>query len=429
MQSPTPHPENDRDRAALRRSVLNLGGTKPGPASAKGGAGGFRLDAELQLPGSAADTCKMGGNEPCCCSGNGGESQATPPPSATGAGGSCCGGTSGKSLDWLLWGSLAAFAAGLAIYLLDAGLPGWLQVYGHTCHELLSRAWWGLLAGILAMAVIGRVPRELVAALLGRGGSFTGLLRAVGAGVALDLCNHGILMVGMSLYKRGASLGQTLAFLIASPWNSLSLTLILAALIGWKWMLIFIVLSMAVGLVSGWIADRLVEAGKLPRNPNSVDLPTGYRCGPAISGVLRSLKPAAKNYAHLLREGLSGSQMVLRWILFGFVLTGLIRAFVDDASFQQYFGPTLAGLFLTLFATTVIEVCSEGSSPIAADLLTRAHAPGNAFVFLMAGAATDYTEIMSLRETTRSWRATLALPLICTPQVVLIGWLIHRFGT
>jgi hypothetical protein len=47
----------------------------------------------------------------------------------------------------------------------------------------------------------------------------------------------------------------------------------------------------------------------------------------------------------------------------------------------------------------------------------------------MAGAATDYTEILSLRATTRSWKATLALPLISTPQVLLIGWLIHRFGT
>jgi uncharacterized membrane protein YraQ (UPF0718 family) len=233
----------------------------------------------------------------------------------------------------------------------------------------------------------------------------------------------------MSLYKRGASLGQTLAFIIASPWNSLSLTLILAALIGWGWMLLFIALSMLVALVTGWIADRLVDAGKIPPNPNAVALPQDYRVGPAIQGVLRSLKPGVANYLHLAREGMAGSKMVLRWIFFGFVLTGLIRAFVPEASFQQYFGPTIAGLFLTLLATTLMEVCSEGSSPIAADLLTRAHAPGNAFVFLMAGAATDYTEIMGLRETTRSWKATLALPLISTPQVLLVAWLINHFAT
>jgi uncharacterized protein len=385
----TPPPGDDRERQALRRSLLKL--TQPSSP----------ISALPSLP---------------------------PAPKSAPAGGSCCGGGAKGRPDYLLWGSLGLFLAGVAVHFAIPAAPGWLHVFGHTCYELLGRAWWGLLLGMVAVAVIGRLPRELVAAVLGRGGSMAGLWRAVGAGVALDLCNHGILMVGMSLYKRGASLGQTLAFLIASPWNSLSLTLILAALIGWKWMLVFIVLSMVVAVITGWIADRLVEAGKIPRNPNAVSLPTGYRVGPAIAGVLRSLKPGRKNYLHLAREGLAGSKMVLRWIFFGFVLTAAIRAFVPDASFQQYFGPTLAGLFLTLLATTVIEVCSEGSSPIAADLLTRAHAPGNAFVFLMAGAATDYTEILSLRQTTGSWKATLALPLISTPQVLLIGWLIHRFG-
>jgi uncharacterized membrane protein YraQ (UPF0718 family) len=73
-------------------------------------------------------------------------------------------------------------------------------------------------------------------------------------------------------------------------------------------------------------------------------------------------------------------------------------------------------------------VCSEGSSPIAADLLTRAKAPGNGFTFLMAGAATDYTEIMVLRETTQSWKAALILPALTVPQVLLIGWALNVFG-
>lgn len=380
-----PPPERNADRQALRRSLLKL---TPPPTAAPA--------------------------VPSCCA-----AKST-------AGDSCCGGGKKGRPDFLLWGSLGAFLAGVAVHFLVPSAPVWLHVFGHACSELLSRAWWGLLIGIVAVAVIGRLPRELVAAVLGRGGSVSGLFRAVGAGVLLDLCNHGILMVGMSLYQRGASLGQTLAFLIASPWNSLSLTVILAALIGWQWMLVFIALSMVVALVTGWLADRLVHAGALPRNPNSVDLPHDYRVLPAIQGVLGSLMPGGGNYSRLAREGLTGSKMVLRWIFFGFVLTALIRAFVPEASFQQYFGPTIAGLFLTLVATTVIEVCSEGSSPIAADLLTRAHAPGNAFVFLMAGAATDYTEILSLRETTRSWKATLALPLLATPQVLLIGWLIQR---
>ena len=357
----------------------------------------------------------------CCKSGSAKPAKAQ-------AGSSCCGDAGRQKPDYLLWGSMLLFACGVAVHFLFPAAPKWLMTYGHGCAELFGRAWWGLLFGIVAVAVIGRFPRELVAAVLGKGGTVSGLFRAVGAGVMLDLCNHGILMVGMGLYKRGASLGQTIAFLIASPWNSLSLTLILAALIGWKWMIMFILLSALVAIVTGWLVDRLVIAGKIPANSNATDLPVGYRMGPALKGVAVSLKPGWSNYRKLTREGLAGSRMVLRWILFGFVLTAMIRALVPEASFADWFGPTIAGLFLTLLATTLIEVCSEGSSPIAADILTRAHAPGNAFVFLMAGAATDYTELLSLRETTRSWKAALALPLISTPQVLLIGWLLQRAG-
>ena len=76
----------------------------------------------------------------------------------------------------------------------------------------------------------------------------------------LDLCSHGILMVGTKLYERGASLGQLMAFLIASPWNSLSLTIILITLItliGWGWTLAFVALSMVIGIITGIIFDRL----------------------------------------------------------------------------------------------------------------------------------------------------------------------------
>jgi len=80
-------------------------------------------------------------------------------------------------------------------------------------------------------------------------------------------------MVGAKLYERGASFGQTLAFLLASPWNSFSLTLILFGLIGWPWSLAFIAGSAVVALATGWIADSWpdfpgVARGWLPPNPN-----------------------------------------------------------------------------------------------------------------------------------------------------------------
>jgi hypothetical protein len=43
----------------------------------------------------------------------------------------------------------------------------------------------------------------------------------------------------------------------------------------------------------------------------------------------------------------------------------------------------------------------------------------------MAGVATDYTEIMIIRETTKSWLIALSLPLITVPQIILLGVIIN----
>jgi len=98
---------------------------------------------------------------------------------------------------------------------------------------------------------------------------------------------------------------------------------------------------------------------------------------------------------------------------------------VPTEHFETYFGPTLLGLGLTLVAATIIEVCSEGSTPIAADLLTRAGSPGNSFAFLMAGVSTDYTEIAVIKQTTNSWKITLLLPILTLPQIFVVAYFLN----
>ena len=285
--------------------------------------------------------------------------------------------------------------------------------------------WLGLLAAVVFVGLLERIPRELVMSALGPGGTSKGILRATLAGVALDLCSHGILMVGAKLYERGASIGQLMAFLIASPWNSLSLTIIMISLIGWQWTLLFIALSMVIGMVTGILFDHLVAKGKLPPNPHRVETLEPQPLWPGIVAAIKTLDRSPRALGSLLLDGIRDSRMVFRWLLFGVVLAVLIRAIVPMDLYQNYFGPTVVGLLLTLVAATIIEVCSEGSTPIAADLLTRAAAPGNGFTFLMAGVATDYTEIMVLKGVTKSWKIALFLPLITLPQVLLIGWILN----
>ncbi|MDX6766790.1 MAG: permease [Candidatus Methylacidiphilales bacterium] len=362
---------------------------------------------------------------PSCCGGDHG----TPPPSPNHDGGDCCGSTK-RTFDWLLWGSFALAALAYSTHLAFPHLHDTharLGTFTHGVFDLLNQMWWGLALGIVAVGLLGKVPRETVMGLLGPGGRINGILRAVGAGLLLDLCNHGILLVAMKLYERGASVGQVMAFLIASPWNSFSLTIILFSLIGWKWTVLFIAGSAVIALLSGLIFDRLVASGILPANPHTRDLPENYSLVGDAKARLRTFRPGSHWIRSVLVDGIRDSRMIVRWILFGSVLAALLRAVLPMEFYQTWFGPTIGGLLLTLLAATIIEVCSEGSTPIAADLVTRAGAPGGGFTFLMAGAATDYTEIMALKQTTGSWKIALFLPLVTVPQVLLLGWIMNRF--
>jgi uncharacterized membrane protein YraQ (UPF0718 family) len=347
---------------------------------------------------------------------------------------SCCPSDDKPSFDWILWGSSSIVLLLMISLLFTSASPqahhatDWLSIMANTASEMLGAMWWGILFGIVAVGWLNRIPREVIISALGPGHTKRGIFRATLAGLLLDLCNHGILMVAMKLYERGASLGQVMAFLIASPWNSFTLTLILIGLIGLPWTLAFIVFSMVIAWISGMIFDGLEKNGTLPMNPYMESIPKDFKLGARLKALSREADYSPKATLAMLWDGIKGARMVIRWIMFGIVLVALIRAFVPMDIFSNWFGASISGLFLTLLAATIIEVCSEGSTPIAADLVNRAQAPGNGFTFLMAGAATDYTEIMVVKDTMKSWKIALFLPLITVPQVLFIGWLMNTFA-
>jgi len=221
-------------------------------------------------------------------------------------------------------------------------------MYSHATFELMAQMWMGILLGIIFVGLLNIVPREVIISVLGKGGSFSGLLRATFAGLLLDLCSHGILMVGMKLYERGASLGQVMAFLIASPWNSLSLTIILITLIGFQWTLAFIVLSAIIALLSGLVFESLVKRKTLPANPNSSDIPQDFQLLKELKKVFSSQEYSIKWVIRVLKDGFTDSFMIIKWLFVGVIVASLIRSFISPEVFTEYFGPSLMGLGLSL---------------------------------------------------------------------------------
>ncbi len=333
----------------------------------------------------------------------------------------------GFKFDAIFHGSLVTIITIIALYAAKAPIPH-IETLAQTLIEFLGTVWWGVAIGIVFVGLMNKIPREYFNKLLGAGDSKSGIFRAALAGVFLDLCSHGILMVGAKLYERGASLAQVMTFLIASPWNSFSLTLILIALIGFKWTMLYILGSLVIAIVTGFLIQSLTKSGKLPNNPNAVENMADFKVFQQAKKDLSKTKFNAKFFIDLLTGSTHELKMLLKWLMLGIIIASAIRTFVPPEFFHQWFGPTLVGLLLTLIATTIIEVCSEGSAPIASEIVNTAGAPGNGFAFLMAGVATDYTEIMVLKETTKSWKMALILPILTVPQIIVLGYIMNMFS-
>ena len=303
-----------------------------------------------------------------------------------------------------------------------------LHHFVQTILQIFSDMWWGIVLGIVIIGMMSKIPRDFFTGMMGGGDRFSGLLRAVFGGLLLDLCCHGILLVAAKLYERGVSYPQVVTFLVASPWNSISLTLILIGLIGFQWTMLYILGSVIIALTTGIILQRMVKNGRLPVNPNTQDIDENFDFKREIKETLSTVRFSRSGMIDILVSGWRDGKMIIKWLLFGTIIAASLRTFVPADVFAQWLGPSIAGLFMTLIIATIIEVCSEGSAPVAGEIVTNAHAPGNGFTFLMAGVATDYTELMVIREFTKSWTMALALPMITVPQVLLLGWLMNVAG-
>ncbi|MFA5134837.1 MAG: permease [Patescibacteria group bacterium] len=285
--------------------------------------------------------------------------------------------------------------------------------------DYLKLIWWAILLGFVLGGIIDFfIPEGFIFKYLGRKRKRS-LLFAVAAGFLMSACSHGILAIAIQLYKKGANIPAVITFLLASPWANLPVTILLFGFFGWK-ALLFILAAVVIALITGLIYMALERAQMI--EPSRIVPPEmqAYEWNHIKNFKFKTALRGTINGAIKL------ANMVLWWLIIGTVLAAVIGAYVPEHVFHNYFGPTLFGLVLTLLAATVIEVCSEGSAPIAFELFTKLGVLGNPFVFLMAGVATDYTEI-GLLWTNIGKKTALWLPVVAVPQIVAVGILFNAF--
>jgi uncharacterized membrane protein YraQ (UPF0718 family) len=307
------------------------------------------------------------------------------------------------------------------------------QPFFNAFVEYFQLIWWAVFLGFLIGGIIDFfIPREYIKKYLSRHQKRT-IIYSIVFGFLMSACSHGILAIAIELYKKGASTSSVVAFLLASPWANLPITVLLFGFFGWK--AFFIVISaLIIALISGIIFQLLERKGLVEcqscvmgeDNPILADFSIKNDIKKRWKAYPYSWDTNKKSIIGVFQGAWSLSKMVLWWLLIGMLMASFARAYIPGHLFMTYMGPTIIGLLVTLLFATIIEVCSEGSAPLSFEIFNKTGAFGNSFTFLMAGVATDYTEIGLIYHNIGK-KAALWLPIVTVPQILFFAILFNLF--
>ena len=280
-----------------------------------------------------------------------------------------------------------------------------------------------LLFGFLVAGLIYEfVPREKIAKYLGGCG-----LAPVGTasviGTALPLCSCGVIPTGIGLHRKGAGLGPTLAFFIATPALNPAAILVTYSLINPEFAAARLVATIFVAMLAGLVAYFYVSrTGARTPAPVSRSTPTPTRESTHLKAppISRLESAVAYGFDSLMRD-------IGKLIIIGIIGAAILAVTLPSEVIQQYLGGYgLLPLVVMLLVGTPMYICATGSVPVVAALMGKGMSAGAGMVFLIAGPATNISTIFAMYKGIS--RAAVAIYLFAiVVGSLIVGLLVNMF--
>lgn len=215
------------------------------------------------------------------------------------------------------------------------------------------------------------------------GNDLSSVVKASIFGIPLPLCSCGVIPAAVSLKKDGASRGAVVSFLISTPTTGVDSILATYSLLGWFFTAYRVAASFVAGVFSGILANIFIKG----TDPGAQQDPRKCRlCGEegAHDHPVPNKISSLFKYAFGSLLGDTGGGIIL-----GILIGGSISFFIPEEFIRTYLGEGWRSMVLMLIIAIPMYVCASGSIPIAAALMLKGMNPGAAFVFLLAGPATN----------------------------------------
>ncbi len=252
---------------------------------------------------------------------------------------------------------------------------------------------WSLVLGFGISAVLQAVvSKESMGAALGRNG-VRQIALATAAGAASSSCSYASAAVSRTLFKKGAALIPSLAFVFASTNLVAELGIVLYLLMGWQFVagewiggvVLVVILSLVVRLT---YPERLVEAARRHPEPGG-----GHEHGDMAEegGSVWDKLSRRTTWVRVARSFAMDWSMLWKDLLLGFLIAGALSVFVPDGVWQALFvkgaSPWVqvpANALLGPLVAVLSFVCSIGNVPMAAVLWGAGVSFGGVLAFLYA---------------------------------------------
>ncbi|MDP8259013.1 MAG: SO_0444 family Cu/Zn efflux transporter [Candidatus Aadella gelida] len=284
-----------------------------------------------------------------------------------------------------------------------------------------------LLFGFLFAGVLHAfLNTSMIAKHLG-GRNIGSVIKASLFGIPLPLCSCSVIPSAMALRKEGASKGAVLSFLISTPTTGVDSIFATYSLLGPLFTVYRVIASFITGTIAG-VLSNVIDKDEDKRDQGDVQ-----HCKFCHEESQHSHAPGYKiksifNYAFrdLLKD--SGKALIV-----GVIIGGMITFFLPENIISEYLGSGLRAMLIMLILGIPMYVCATASIPIAAALMLKGLAPGAAFVFLVAGPATNVVTMTVVLQTLGKRALAVYLGSIAVGSLFL-GWLLdivytHFYGS
>jgi uncharacterized membrane protein YraQ (UPF0718 family) len=296
----------------------------------------------------------------------------------------------------------------------DSRLGGALQFFFYDTPKVLL-----LLAGVVfAMGMVNSyfTPERTRALLAGRAEGVGNVL-AASLGVVTPFCSCSAVPLFIGFVQAGVPLGITFSFLIAAPMvNEVALALLLG-LFGWKIAGLYLVLGLAVAILSGWVIGRLHMEAYLEDWVRNMP-----RARAAVGVDTVTLAERVQAGFAAVREIVG---RVWPYVVAGIAIGAAIHGYVPQDFMASLMGKDVWwSVPVAVLIGVPMYSNAAGIIPIVEALLAKGAALGTVLAFMMSVIALSLPEMVILRKVLKV-RLIATFAIVVASGILLVGYVFN----